>query len=88
MFDDDIAEEKKSLAESYSDTTVIQIVLDYLLSGRETQAWQEFDQLYTSLNKEARKLELQDRWNQYLGLKSESTKSESQNNSNSGWKLP
>lgn len=96
VFDDDIAEEKKSLAENYSDTAVMQIVLDYLLSGRETHAWQEFDTLYTHPNKEARKQELQDRWNQYLGLKPESNPesnktgaaSKPASSTETGWKLP
>lgn len=88
IFDEDIAEQKRNLVESYSDSTVIQIVLNYLLSGRESQAWQEFEQLYTSANKEMRKQELIDRWQQYLGLKAESKVSESQNNPNPGWKLP
>lgn len=78
IFDADIAEQKKTLAEGYDQTAVIQIVLDYLLSGREEQAWQEFESLFIGLNKEARKQELKDRWNQYLGIKAESTKSESQ----------
>ncbi len=88
VFDKDIAEQKEMLANGFNETAVLQIVLDYLLTGREAQAWSEFDQLYTSANKEARKQELQERWNQYLGLKVESNKAESKTSPSTGWKLP
>jgi len=86
VFDEDIAVQRKALEGGYNETAALQIVLDYLLSGREAQAWQEFDQLFTGANKEARKQELQDKWNQYTGAKPESAKSESA--PGSAWKLP
>ncbi len=88
VFEEDIAEQKKELAEGYNETAVIQIVLDYLLSGREEQAWQEFDKLYTSANKDARRQELKNRWNQYSGAPAETKKAETQTAPNPGWKLP
>lgn len=92
VFDDDIAEKKKQLSEGYSESSVIQIVLDSLLSGRENQAWQEFDSLFTGVNKEARKQELQDRWNRSLGIKPETNKvgadSEPAPTRATGWQKP
>ena len=72
VFDEDISAQKKILEGEFNESAAIQLVLDYLLSGRESNAWQAFEQYYTGLNKESRKQEIQDRWNQYLGLKAES----------------
>ena len=72
VFDEDITAQKKILEGGFNESAAIQLVLDYLLSGRESDAWQAFEQYYTGLNKESRKQEIQDRWNQYLGLKAES----------------
>jgi len=73
VFDDDIAAERKAIQDhGYSDGEALQIVLDYLLSGRESDAWTQFDQLLNSPKKEAIRSELQERWQKYLGPPPES----------------
>ncbi|MBL7685845.1 MAG: hypothetical protein JNK65_07435 [Deltaproteobacteria bacterium] len=77
VFDDDIQEQKKQLQErGYSDGIVLQIVLDYLLTGRETQGWQEFDQLIKSNKKDSIKQELQEKYNQYRGAETKAALSQ------------
>ncbi len=70
VFDEDIAKQKKLLEQGYSDTAAIQIVLDYLLSGRTDQAWHELDQNYKSTDKDARRQEIQERWEKFTGIAS------------------
>jgi hypothetical protein len=78
VFDDDIAAERKAIQDhGYSDGEALQIVLDYLLSGREIDAWTQFDQLLNSPKKEAIRSELQERWQKYLGPPPESKSAES-----------
>jgi hypothetical protein len=73
IFDDDIAAEKKELQEKgYSDSNVLQITLDYFLSGREAEGWQQFDQLCTSAKKELIRQQLREKWEKFQGLHSES----------------
>lgn len=88
VFDEDIAEQRQVLSENYDETAIIQLVLDYLLSGREEQAWQEFDKLHTGANKEVRRKELKDRWNLFTGAPAETKKAETQIAPSTGGKLP
>jgi hypothetical protein len=90
LFDDDIAAQRKALQDrGYSDGDALQIVLDYFLSGRETEGWSQFDQLLTSPKKESIRSELKDRWQKYLGPPPESKPAESGPGSQpSPYKLP
>ncbi len=73
IFEQDLVAQKDSLKQNgYSDEGVIQVVVDQLILGRETQAWQDFEELYLSPNREERRQEIVDRWNQFRGLPAES----------------
>lgn len=79
VFDEDITQQRKIILEKgFAEETAIQIVLDYLLSGREEEAWRNFDELFANApNKEDRKTELKERWARYLGIKLETKPAES-----------
>lgn len=79
VFDDDIVQQRKIIQEKgFAEETAIQIVLDYLLSGREEEAWKNFDELFANAaNKEDRKAELKERWDRLSGIKVESKPAES-----------
>jgi hypothetical protein len=70
VFDHDISEQKKMIQEKKaSDGDIIQIILDYFLTGRESEGWSQFDKLYTSANKEKVRENLKERWERYLGIR-------------------
>ncbi|MFO1519355.1 MAG: hypothetical protein U1F57_06820 [bacterium] len=77
VFDEDIAAERKTLQEKgYNDGDALQIVLDYLLSGREDEGWKQFDLLITSPKKESIRSDLKEKWQKYLGIPPESKPAE------------
>lgn len=52
VFLSDIQAQREVLKNSYKPAAALQIVLDYLLMGEDTKAWQEFDALYQGDDKE------------------------------------
>ncbi len=60
----DIAEQQRVLAQGNRTSAVLQLVIDYLLMGRETEAWETFEKLYQGSDKETVKEQLLQRLGQ------------------------
>jgi len=77
VFDEDAATEKKKVdAKTANEGDILQIVLNYFLSGRESEGWKQFDSLYNFASKDKVKTELNDRWRKYQGLPPETKPAE------------
>lgn len=77
VFDEDVAAEKKKIDDkTATEGDILQIVLNYFLSGREPEGWKQFETLYNFASKEKLRTELNDRWRKYQGLPPESKPAE------------